>query len=588
MAYLSLYNRWRPQNFTAIVGQKAMKQALTNAIASGKIAHAYLFSGPRGTGKTSTARILAKALNCEQGPTSEPCGCCSNCERITAGTSMDVYELDAASNRGIDDIKNLLEQMAFAPVDGRYKIYIIDEVHMLTTEAFNALLKTLEEPPAHVIFILATTDPHKIPPTIHSRCQRFEFHRITVEDIAEHLAMVAEKSGIKAEADALRLIAIQAEGGMRDALSLLDQCSVMTEKVNVATVRQVLGIVGREALREMVQGIGEGKLSLVLEKLKELLEQGKDVKQILAELSEYLRALLLYKAAPDFDEVYLTDTQEALEKAAKLFGQERILACEERIHQAAQELKGAMRPRITVELCLFDLCRPEGNSIAALRARVESLEQKLAQGNITPAVAVQQQVIGQNNHLQQLEPEDDLAPVETAPAVSTVKTDFAVVQPVEVRPVAADKEKPVKKAPVTKPQVQEYGGDWATGEDYWKQALEILANEKKLSIASCAKNGRVVSFEQNKLTVAFKLPFMSERMNKQDYRKAIEEVILRIARRAVHLECIVEGAPRPAPKKAENVVSPKKQQPMAMPEQLQKVVNTLGGNVKNIENHKEE
>ena len=181
MAYVALYRRWRPQDFDTLVGQQAVKTALTNALTSGRIAHAYLFAGPRGTGKTSTARILARALNCEQGPTAHPCGTCSNCQRIADGTSMDVFEIDAASNRGIDEIKALREQLAFAPVNGRYKVYIIDEDHMLTTESFNALLKTLEEPPAHVIFILATTDPQKIPATIHSRCQRFDFRRVTVD-----------------------------------------------------------------------------------------------------------------------------------------------------------------------------------------------------------------------------------------------------------------------------------------------------------------------------------------------------------------------------------------------------------------------
>lgn len=571
MAYISLYNRWRPQSFSTIVGQHAMKQALSNAITSGKIAHAYLFSGPRGTGKTSTARILAKALNCQEGPTTEPCGNCANCQRITNGTSMDVYELDAASNRGIDDVKNLLEQMAFAPVDGRYKIYIIDEVHMLTTEAFNALLKTLEEPPEHVIFILATTDPHKIPPTIHSRCQRFDFHRITVEDIVEHLAMVAEKSGIKAETEALRLIAIQSEGGMRDALSLLDQCGVMTELVTTETVRRVLGIVGREALRDLVQGIGQGKLSQVLSKLNELLEQGKAVKQILAELSEYLRAVLLYKAAPDFEDVYLTDSKAALETAAKLFGQERILAAEERIHQAVQELKGAMRPRVTAELCLFDLCREEGNSLAALRARVEYLERALKQGTTITYPATPQIM---EKPLEEAFPEDDLAPVTAMPKPKPIKPEAA-------KPEAP---KPAKTSP-KETVVEDYGGDWATGEDYWKQAMELLSNEKKLSVVSCAKNGRVVCFENSKLTVAYKLSFMCDRMNKDDFRQTVEEALLRIARQAIRLECVVEGAFTPSSeKKLNNTSSKPKGKQDSIPEAIRKIATTFGGSVKNIDN----
>ncbi len=249
MSYVALYRRWRPQNFASLVGQQPVKTALSNALTSGRIAHAYLFAGPRGTGKTSTARILAKALNCADGPTAEPCGSCKNCMRITDGTSMDVFEIDAASNRGIDEIKNLREQLAFTPVDCRYKIYIIDEVHMLTTEAFNALLKTLEEPPSHVIFILATTDPHKIPATIHSRCQRFDFRRVTVDETVEHLKMIADASGIRTEPEALRMIAVQAEGGMRDALSLFDQCGVMSDAITVKAVKDILGIVGQEMMR---------------------------------------------------------------------------------------------------------------------------------------------------------------------------------------------------------------------------------------------------------------------------------------------------------------------------------------------------
>ena len=384
MAYVALYRQWRPQNFATLVGQQPVKQALTNALTSGRIAHAYLFAGPRGTGKTSTARILAKALNCEHGPTPNPCGQCDNCRRIAEGSSMDVFEIDAASNRGIDEIKTLRDQLAFTPVDCRYKVYIIDEVHMLTTEAFNALLKTLEEPPSHVIFILATTDPHKIPATIHSRCQRFDFRRVTVEEIVEHLAMVAQGSGLEAEEEALRLIAIQSEGGMRDALSLLDQCGVMAKRITAATVREVLGIVGREALRELVAAVGRQDVPSALAQLSSLLEQGKDVRQILTELVEYLRALLLFKAVPQYNEVYLTDTAEGLSELAALYTTDRIMASEERLHGALTELRGTMRQRITAELCLLDLCRREGSALASLTARVESLERQLAGGAAVP------------------------------------------------------------------------------------------------------------------------------------------------------------------------------------------------------------
>lgn len=602
MAYVALYRQWRPQDFDALVGQKAVKTTLKNALASGKIAHAYLFSGPRGTGKTSMARILAKALNCEQGPTAEPCGQCGNCQRIVQGTSLDVIEIDAASNTSVDNIRDLREQVAFTPAESRYKVYIIDEVHMLSTGAFNALLKTLEEPPAHAVFILATTDPQKVPATIQSRCQRFEFRRVTVDEIAEHLAMVAAGSGIEADADALRLIAIQAEGGMRDALSLLDQCGVMAKRVTVATVREVLGIVGREALHELTEAIGRRQLPQALATLNLLLEQGKDVKQVLTELIEYLRALVLYLAVPDYEEIYLTDTKEALAELAPLFGCDRLLAAEERLHSAIQELRGSMRPRITAELCLLDLCRVEGSTLAALSARIEQLERQLAGGVMpvyqqapinaqpAPAVAVQQPA-AQEELVQQ--PIAQQAPASANAQVEKAAPAKKPAVKAQSQPAADTLAAAVNAAPKPKSarvqQTEEYAGDFAAGEDFWKQALEIMKAEKKNSMVSCAKNGRVFSFANNILQVAFKAPFLADRMNKDDYRKAFEEVLLRLARREIRLEAVIEGKaklPQPPVKQQEVQQSPESEtqnlQAAQLPENLRKAFNALGGSVTDI------
>lgn len=603
MAYVALYRQWRPQDFDALVGQKAVKTTLKNALASGKIAHAYLFSGPRGTGKTSMARILAKALNCEQGPTAEPCGQCGNCQRIVQGTSLDVIEIDAASNTSVDNIRDLREQVAFTPAESRYKVYIIDEVHMLSTGAFNALLKTLEEPPAHAVFILATTDPQKVPATIQSRCQRFEFRRVTVDEIAEHLAMVAAGSGIEADADALRLIAIQAEGGMRDALSLLDQCGVMAKRVTVATVREVLGIVGREALHELTGAIGRRQLPQALATLNLLLEQGKDVKQVLTELIEYLRALVLYLAVPEYEEIYLTDTKEALAELAPLFGRDRLLAAEERLHSAIQELRGSMRPRITAELCLLDLCRVEGSTLAALSARIEQLERQLAGGvmpvyqQTPPASAVAEpaaQPIAQEDFAaaaqqplaQQAPAAEQMQAVKTAPAKKPVVK--AQPQPAADTLAAAVNAAP-KPTSAKVQQTEEYAGDFAAGEDFWKQALEIMKAEKKNSMVSCAKNGRVFSFANNILQVAFKAPFLADRMNKDDYRKAFEEVLLRLARREIRLEAVIEGKaklPQPPAKQQEVQQPPESEtqnlQAAQLPENLRKAFNALGGSVTDI------
>ena len=614
MAYVALYRRWRPQNFDTLVGQQPVKQALTNALTSGRIAHAYLFAGPRGTGKTSTARILAKALNCDHGPTPNPCGECDNCRRIAEGSSMDVFEIDAASNRGIDEIKALRDQLAFTPVDCRYKVYIIDEVHMLTTEAFNALLKTLEEPPSHVIFILATTDPHKIPATIHSRCQRFDFRRVTVEEIVQHLAMVAQGSGLEADEDALRLIAIQSEGGMRDALSLLDQCGVMAKKITAVTVREVLGIVGREALRALVEAIGRQDAPLALSQLAALLEQGKDVRQIVTELIEYLRALLLFKAVPQYNEVYLTDTASNLESLAALYTSDRIMASEERLHAALVELRGTMRPRITAELCLLDLCRREGSALASLTARVESLERQLASGAaaakaVPQAKAVPPHLLYTGPEEQFQEPDegipspDELAQLSTTPvalATTTVAPASVTPKPAVSSPAMAalasvtPKVTPVSSAstPASAAPIEEFGGDYAAGEDFWQQTLELVRSEKKMSMYSCAKGGRVYSFANDMLVVAFKSAFQSQRMTKSDFREYFEGVLLRVARRPIRLQCEPEselkkragGAAKPKAATAQAASEPVAQPlaPNELPENLQRAMHAFGGTITKV------
>ncbi len=564
MAYVALYRKWRPQGFDSLVGQEAVRTALTNALETGRIAHAYLFAGPRGTGKTSTAKILAKAVNCEHGPTPNPCNKCQNCVRINDGTSMDVFEIDAASNRGIDEIRDLREKVAFAPVNGRYKVYIIDEVHMLTTEAFNALLKTLEEPPPHVIFILATTEPHKIPATIHSRCQRFDFKRVTDSDIVKRLREVADGSGIAADDDALQLIAVQADGGMRDALSLLDQCGVMAERVSAETVRSVLGIVGREALRELVKAVGEGNVPKTLELLEALLAGGKDVKQIITELAEYLRAVLLYKASPDYREIYLTDTKEAIAAMEGLFSTDRLMAAQERLHQCMLELRQSVRGRIAAEMCLFDLCRVEGSTLAALTARVEKLEAMLA-GRLP---AIQQTVPAAPVH--QEYPQQAAAAPETGPKFGYVLDEGHGIYTEAPEPQhqkdAAEAEnyqpaaEPVKAVPVKKAAPVQNAepapimeSDAAAG-DLWQQVLEILKTEKKRSMVACAAGGRAVSYVNGILTVAFKNKFNCKRMNADDYKKAFEAVLLRLARCEVRLNCVEEAGlvqkpPAPAPSK---------------------------------------
>lgn len=405
MAYVALYRRWRPESFADLVGQEHISRTLSRAVTSGQISHAYLFTGPRGTGKTSTAKILARALNCAEGPTLTPCGVCDSCCSISDGSSMDVFEIDAASNRGIDEIRDLRESVKFAPTEGHYKIYIIDEVHMLTTEAFNALLKTLEEPPERVIFILATTEPHKVPATIQSRCQRYDFHRITVTEIRDRLIYVCKESDIAAEEDALDIIAVQADGGMRDALSILDQCMALAEGTLTAErVQEALGLVGRAWIRRMAGEIAARDAAALIAQLSELLQSGRELKQVLAELAQYFRRLMIagVGGAVSAAELCAGDAEELRLDAAQ-FTQEEIMAILRRLNETMQELRTSPQPRITVETLLIGLCHTEGTApsgestapptggadaarIARLEAQVEELAARLAAGG-TPVSA---------------------------------------------------------------------------------------------------------------------------------------------------------------------------------------------------------
>ena len=405
MAYVALYRRWRPERFADLVGQEHISRTLSRAVMSGQTSHAYLFTGPRGTGKTSTAKILARALNCAEGPTLTPCGVCDSCRSISDGSSMDVFEIDAASNRGIDEIRDLRESVKFAPTEGHYKIYIIDEVHMLTTEAFNALLKTLEEPPERVIFILATTEPHKVPATIQSRCQRYDFHRITVTEIRDRLIYVCKESDIAAEEDALGIIAAQADGGMRDALSILDQCMALAEGTLTAErVQEALGLVGRAWIRRMAGEIAARDAAALIAQLSELLQSGRELKQVLAELAQYFRQLMIagVGGAVSAAELCAGDAEELRTDAAQ-FTQEEIMSILRRLNETMQELRTSPQPRIAVETLLIGLCHTEGTApsgestapptggadaarIARLEAQVEELAARLAAGG-TPVSA---------------------------------------------------------------------------------------------------------------------------------------------------------------------------------------------------------
>ncbi|MGI6006989.1 MAG: DNA polymerase III subunit gamma/tau [Ruminococcus sp.] len=390
MGYTALYRKFRPDTFEDVKGQEHIVTTLKNQIKADRIGHAYLFCGTRGTGKTTVAKIFAKTVNCEHPVDGNPCNSCAACRSIQDGTSMNVIEIDAASNNGVDNIREIREEVAYRPTQGKYKVYIIDEVHMLSTGAFNALLKTLEEPPSYVIFILATTEAHKIPITILSRCQRYDFRRITIDTISDRLRELMKKENIQAEEKAIRYIAKSADGSLRDALSLLDQCIAfyLGQTLTYENVLDVLGTVDTEIFSQMLRQVIGGNVAAVIHLLEELVLQGKEMGQFVTDFTWYMRNLLLIKSSPDSGELLdlSRENMKILMEESEMIETETLMRYIRIFSDLSNQLRYASQKRVLVEIALIKLCRPSmETNLDSVLDRIRILEERMEEGVPAPA-----------------------------------------------------------------------------------------------------------------------------------------------------------------------------------------------------------
>ncbi|MGN0795012.1 MAG: DNA polymerase III subunit gamma/tau [Aristaeellaceae bacterium] len=495
MAYQALYRQWRPVDFSSMVSQEAIVATLRNQIMSGRIAHAYLFCGSRGTGKTSTAKIMARAINCESPVNGDPCGQCESCRRLLADESMDVMEIDAASNNGVDEIRDLRETVKYPPQQGRFKVYIIDEVHMLSPSAFNALLKTLEEPPAHVVFILATTEPQKLPATILSRCQRFDFGRIPAAQIAARLRQAVEGAGGTATDAALNMIARAAEGGMRDALSILDMCLGYQNDVTEALVRDVLGTSDRSFLFRFTDALEMEDASTVMHMIDELMRRGREPMVFAKDMSQHLRALLMAKTCPD-DLAALLDLTE--ETAQEYIGQAeemtvtRMMKMLEYFMHVETDLRWASSPRIVLENAALRCClRTTEADTAALNERISELEK----------------------HISALEEKLKNGVVAVAPAAKKEKAEN------KPAPKAAEPPKPKVLTPTGR-----------STDETWKEAVSIL-KKRDPGVHSFLTQGRYVGCDGTCYLweAPVGMDFFAVALNKEDKRRAVAEALTEAA-----------------------------------------------------------
>lgn len=537
MSYLALYRKWRPRTFSEVIGQKHISTPLCNALKQDKIAHAYLFSGPRGTGKTSMAKILAKAVNCNNLKDSNPCNNCPNCNEINQGNSLDVYEIDAASNRGIEEIRALKESVSSLPASCIKKVYIIDEVHMLTKEAFNALLKTLEEPPSYILFILATTEPEKIPLTILSRCQRYEFKRISVDDIKEHLLNISKQSNFNLSADAAALIAVRADGGLRDALSLLDQCSHATNgnSLDSNDVYKLIGITDKTKILELSEYIATHENSKILTLFFELMQDGKEPISILKDLLEQYRDLMLFKINPNAPEltVYTQHTDKLL-KLSKIIPESILDSMFTELCKYITDIKQGASPRITAEMGLLHLSRiKETKNLKEIYERITKLEsqiKELTTGNIKiNSVTNTKENTKNHEKIQTLNINKEYSSDSFANPDEHNET-------LKETPEKSQNKLTSSHTDTTSISLDKY-------ETIWKKSLNYFMSIQRIDIYSCFQKCKLIRLTKTNATISAPQQFLVLACNNPSYKKIVSESLKNTTGYNIEVHTVLKGSP---------------------------------------------